>query len=277
MKPYNPHKDQINILDMAYNFVESVPYTVTARWLFYRLLQEGIYAEKNDYKGKFLPLLSKARKAFYKNWRPDTLADDTREALIRGDGFESYYDWLKAIGKAKCSLDKWYNQSHYIELWFEAKAMKGQFEHYTKHITLRPFGGDASISFKWDTAQELSTAYQRYKKPIVILYFGDLDPKGLQIPESAVRDIRAWCDIDFEFYRCGLNPGDESKFNITENFEKPGTYQWEALTDKDAQELITSWTRQFVSQGYFEDTIFREKQINQRFQTVWQEFLSTQS
>jgi hypothetical protein len=46
------------------------------------LLQEGTYPAKGSYKSKFLPLLAKARKTFYKGWRPDTLADDTREAVI---------------------------------------------------------------------------------------------------------------------------------------------------------------------------------------------------
>ncbi|MDZ4241726.1 MAG: hypothetical protein U1D99_02775, partial [Candidatus Omnitrophota bacterium] len=86
-------------------------------------------------------------------------------------------------------LDKWRLQNYYVELWFEAKAMRAQFEHYTDYITLRPFGGDPSIHFKWQIAGELAEADESYMKPIVILYFGDMDPKGFQIPISAVKDI----------------------------------------------------------------------------------------
>ena len=103
---YKPQKEQAIILDRAYDLVESVPYKVSARWLFYLLLQESLFKDKDDYKAKFLPLLSKARKTFYKQWTPDTLADDTRVAVIRGDGWTSESSFLKDIGRASCVLDK---------------------------------------------------------------------------------------------------------------------------------------------------------------------------
>jgi ABC-type antimicrobial peptide transport system ATPase subunit len=82
---YNPRPEAEAILDRAYELVKSVPYAVTARWLFYGLLQEGTYPDKDSYKSKFLPMLSKARKSFFNGWTPDTLADDTRVAVVRGD------------------------------------------------------------------------------------------------------------------------------------------------------------------------------------------------
>jgi hypothetical protein len=51
---------------------------------------------------------------------------------------------------------------------------------------------------------------------------------------------------DFEFVRCGLNPGDNIKYRIPENFEKPGTYQWEGLSDRAARELITSSVAEYI-------------------------------
>ncbi len=273
---YNPRPEQAAILDRAYDLVQSVPYQVTARWLFYGLLQESFFKDKDAYKGKFLPLLSKARKRSYKGWTPATLADDTRQAVIRGGGWLSEEEFLGAVGRAVCTLDKWQAQDRYVELWFEAKAMRGQFEHYTHHITMRPFGGDASIPYKSIIARELADASERYRKPIVILYFGDMDKKGFQIPISAVKDIRQWSGVDFEFIRCGLNPGDEITFDIPANPDKLGTFQWEALTDKAARELITGWTDQFVSQGHFSEDEAREQEITRRFQARYSEHMMTQ-
>lgn len=268
-----PQKKQAAILDQAYALVESVPYTISARWLFYGLLQEGVYSGKADYDNKFLPLISKARKAFYKNWAPDTLADDTRTAIKRGGGWPDEASFLLDVGRAKIQLDKWERQKNYVELWFEAKAMRAQFEHYTRHITLRPFGGDCSIPFKWQIASELEEAHERYGKPIKILYFGDLDPKGIQIPESAVRDIREWTSTPFEFIRAGLNPGDEVTYRIPENPDKPGSYQWEALSDEAARALITEWTSRFISQGHFWEVEAQEQAINANFQEQWERFI----
>lgn len=270
---YRPRLKQETILDRAFELVQGVPYQVSARWLFYALLQEGTYRDKDSYKDKFLYLLAKARKRFYKDWRPDTLSDDTREAIIRGDGFLNERDWLEAVGRAKCSLDKWHTQETYVELWFEAKAMRGQFEYYTDHITLRPFGGDPSIPYKWVIAKALEQAAEAYQLPITIIYFGDLDPKGLTIPESAVRDIRDWCNVGFGFIRGGLNPGDEVRYNIIENPEKPGTYQWEALSDEVAGEAITREISRFVSQGCFSEREQAEQSITDSFQERWQKFI----
>ena len=274
MAEYRPRKDQREILDRAMFYVRSVPYQVTARWLFYRLLQDGIYSKKGDYNNKFLPTLSKARKRFYNRWRPDTLGDDTREAVIRGDGFDSERAWLEAIGKGlKCNLDKWAGQPYYVELWFEAKAMRSQFEHYTDHVTLVPFGGDPSIPYKWAVAKRLEERAARYGRPVAVLYFGDLDPKGLTIPESAAADIRDWCGADFEFVRCALNEGDEATYNIPENPDKPGEYQWEALDDVAAGKLITEHVERFVSPGSFAEIEEREQEITDRFKKRWAKLL----
>lgn len=96
-------------------------------------------------------------------------------------------------------------------------------------------------------------------KPIVVLYFGDLDPKGLQTPESAVSDIREWCSADFEFVRCGLNPGDEIRLDIPERFDNPGEYQWEALSDDQARDLITSHVDRYLDRAVFEAVAERER------------------
>ena len=133
-------------------------------------------------------ILAKARKSFYEAGAL-ILGRRNQRTVKRGDGWFTEKSWLQAIGKAECRLDKMMHQGYYVELWFEAKAMRAQFEHYTKYITLRPFGGDPSIPYKWQAAQELERASKYYNKPIVILYFGDYDKKGLSIPESALKDI----------------------------------------------------------------------------------------
>ncbi|MFA6977009.1 MAG: hypothetical protein WC194_09870 [Mesotoga sp.] len=264
---YNPSPETKKILDEAMATLQSVPYEVTARWLFYRLVQGGFFPNKKSYKSKFLPMLSKARKNFYGGWTPETLADDTRQALKRGGGYRDETDFSESIiDDAVCILNKHQHQKNYCELWFEAKAMKSQFEYYTSHITLRPFGGDPSINYKWEIAKDLEWAASYYGLPVVILYFGDLDPKGLTIPENAIKDIRKWCTADFDFYRAGLNPGDEHRYNIQENPDRPGTFQWEALDDSTAKELITRTIKKFLDVDLFKKTVEEQKLITHRVQ-----------
>jgi hypothetical protein len=281
MRTYLPTARTKWILKHALEYLIAVPYRVTARWLFYRLDQDGTYSGKSDYKNKFLPAITRARKASYGGWAPDTLADDTRTTIWRGNGFTTVKDWVEAVGQQglTCKLDYWDCQSYYVEIWFEAAAMQSQFEYYTEHITLRPFKGDPSVDYKWRISEHLSeVAETRPDQLIVILYFGDYDPKGLQIPESAVRDIREWTMADFEFIRCGLNPEHPALYNIPENFDKPGTYQWEALDDAGAQDLIVNNVKQWVDFDLFEEVAKRAKRAQDRMAKIlkdiaenWQE------
>lgn len=257
---YKPSKKNAIILDAAWEYIQGVPYPVTSRWTFYRLYQNGYYTKKKDYRTKWVDLVSTARKSFYKNWRPDTLVDDTRVVVSRGNGFVDVDKWKGAINDygVSCDISHWPEQERYVELWFEANAMLAQFRYYTQGITLRPFGGKPSIDYKSKMAKELERASRKYGKPITVLYFGDLDPAGMEIPQSAINDVREWCNVDFEVVRCGLNPGDEVKYNIPENFENPGAYQWEALGDKAAKELIQTSVAKHVNLSVLTEIAKRE-------------------
>jgi hypothetical protein len=257
-------KSQI-ILARAAEHLKNVPYKVSARWLFYRLLQDGTFPAKDSYK-KFLSLISKARKEFYGDWNPSVLSDETRQAVYRHGDYITAEEWFQAMGENRCSLNEWYHQPNYVEIWFEAQAMQEQFLHYTSHVTLRPFRGDPSIPYKWDIAQKLKQYSSAFQNPITILYFGDYDKKGLQIPESALSDIRDWCDVDFNFCRCGLSLEQVEKYGIPENPEKPGEFQWEAVPDKAAEEIITASLSPYLDNEKFQKTKDMENEATKLFQ-----------
>lgn len=252
-RPYRPHGTYRRWLERAWEHVQSVPYKVSLRWVFYRLLQDGICRTKEQYNNLNYAL-GRARKEFYKGWRPDTLADPTREPTYRATGYRDEEEIIEDLADSlEFSLDPFFRQENYVELWFEAKVMVGQFEHYTEGINLRPFGGHPSIPFKWQAAKELEYYDRRYSKPIVILYFGDLDDAGFTIMNSAVRDVRTWCEIGYKFkaVRCGLTPEQVEKYQLPENPERLGQYQWEALTDAQAAEIIRGSLEGILSRPNF--------------------------
>lgn len=249
MKPYRPQKEARTVLNWAKESVLDVlPYKPSARYVFYRVLQEfGL--KKTDVK-RFEGFTRQARKRFWNGWRPDTLSDSVRKADIRGMGFRSPCDWFENFKEKECGLSKRLTQDYdealfqdyYVEIHFEAQAMHGQFEHHTKdyYVPLIPYRGDASIPYKWDTAKRLENACRWYGKPLIILYFGDADRKGDEIPENALKDIRTWCKVDFKFIPCGLTREQAERLGVAENPEKPGEYQWEAVKDEDAKDMIIS-------------------------------------
>jgi len=242
---HRPTAETRRLLDVAMAHVRSVPYRVSLRWLFYRLLQDGLFSGKSDY-GRAKDIFARARLSFFEGWRPDTLADDTREAVVKGRGYATPTSWANHYSETiLVNPDHWMTQPRYVEVWFEARAMQAQFEHYVnEYVTLMAFGGDTTIAPKWETATRLARAWKATHAPIRVLYFGDDDPKGHEIPRNAWQDIHPWLElqaggpVDAEIIRVGLNPSDGARLGIPENFEHPGTYQWEALPDDQAGEII---------------------------------------
>lgn len=231
---YEPRGKTKKILERALEHIHSVPYKVSGRFIFYRLLQEGYFSKKGD-AAKFEDYTGRARHAFWNGWHPTILADETRDAVVRGDGYSSVGEWLRSI-TFKPRVDFFRSQDFYFELWFEARGMRQQFEQYSNNITLMPFGGQISITLKGEAAERLS----EIDKPIRVLYFGDLDFEGAQIARIGYEDVLKWCDNDFELLWVGLTMDQVNKYNIPENPDKPGDYQWVALTDEAAGEIITA-------------------------------------
>ena len=272
MVDFNPNPKTKEILARAYELVESVPYKVSLRWLFYALLQEGYYRTKKDYDTKFKSTFIKARKSFYEEWRPDTLVDETRRRIIEIDGRESIEDCLNTLAddvsmSVDFTLDHFYQQDRYVEIWFEARAMVRQFQYYTNGIDLVPFGGDPSISFKWEISKNLEDRARRYGKEMAVLYFGDCDEKGLRIKESAENDIRRWCRIDFKVVSCGLTKEQAERYNVPESPFKPGEFQWEALSDEGAREIMTRSIERYIDASLIDE--FRSEAMEE--EKEWRE------
>lgn len=270
MRPYNPRAEVAAYLAKALEFVKGVPYKTTTRWAFYQLVQfAGL--TKEDY-ARFKKWTAKARKSGHGGWRPDTLVDDTRALITRAIGPDTSQEWIEQKKKEKPYFDKNNEREVIVQVWFEARAMIDQFRHYCApyHVSMAPFGGDASIHYKWVMAKRLDKLAEWYPgKPIIVKYFGDLDPKGLLIPESALKDIRAWCKTPFEFERVGLDKEHAIRWNLPDNPEKPGQYQWEALPDEGAKELIVGALAPLIDL----DKIAKVEKHENRVHKRWREAL----
>jgi len=244
------------ILNAALDHVKSVSYKVSLRWVFYRLYQDGFYSTKEGYN-KFEYLCSRARHSRWNGWRPDSLADETREIIRRIYGYPEIEEALEEMpddlaSNIDLSIDHFYRQDNYIEIWYEARAMTGQFRHYTAKIDLIPLGGMSSIPYKWRIAKELEWKRKKYQKPIVILYFGDEDLAGHAIKADVEDDVRKWSEATFEIVWAGLTKEQAEKHGIPHSIEKKG-YQWEALDDEAAAEIIRESLDRFIDRAIIKE------------------------
>ena len=238
------------VREAAMVHVRSVPYRVTLRWVFYRLLQDGVVKGKGAYKSVCEPILAEARHQFIDGWTPDTLADEGRDIQLNGEGYATDEDWVdQRVGELfpAGQPDYWHHQPCYLIVAFEAAAMVGQFDLYLPPFVSRcAFKGQDSIEHKSRLKDAIEDAAARYRKPVVVLYFGDDDESGWTIPQGVERDIRSWTDTPFEWVRAGLAEGQAAALGVSENPEKPGTYQWEALDDGLARTIIEEAVGEYV-------------------------------
>lgn len=262
------------ILQRCHFHINSVDYKVSLRWLFYRLAQEGLYRKDfndlsgkrvSDYKNRFTGLFSRVRKEFKYDFYPDIIADETRNIIWKGLGRKDELDGIKNL---TFKLDKFVNQDYFVLICFEALAMASQFEYYTKHIPLIPFKGDPSIPYKWEIAKTIEYANNNYKKPVVVIYYGDRDDKGEKIFNSAFKDITKWSNVKFEVIHGGLKLQDAIKFNLPKMPGKPNNYQWEALSDEQARKIILRTIKKYVNFEKQELKEQEEKEILNRWKAT---------
>jgi len=88
--------------------------------------------------------------------------------------------WMNAYRK-----NRWENQDHYVELFIEKKALQGVFNKPCDDhdVALGPCKGYPSLTFLHDAKDRFLNA-QYEGKSLVIIYFGDYDPSGEDIPRS---------------------------------------------------------------------------------------------
>lgn len=188
--------------------VESYGGNITLRALHYRLVAEGMTNDIAHYK-KVINAMTEARWAGDVQF--DSFVDHERETLGSTEYDETNVD--DSVDQAKRQIrawatsykkNRWENQPIYPEVFIEKKALQGVFEKpCTKwDIALSPCKGYPSLTFMYAAKQRFDDAISRDKKP-VILYFGDYDCSGEDIPRSIV-DTLSRMGTEVELIRVAL-------------------------------------------------------------------------
>lgn len=101
-------------------------------------------------------------------------------------GEEQVEAWMTAYRK-----NRWENQSFYPEVFIEKKALQGVFAPPCDewNISLGACKGYPSLTFLFEAEKRFAKAAEEGKTPI-ILYFGDYDPSGEDIPRSIGENLK---------------------------------------------------------------------------------------
>ncbi|OGZ78565.1 MAG: hypothetical protein A2360_04365 [Candidatus Staskawiczbacteria bacterium RIFOXYB1_FULL_32_11] len=116
-----------------------------------------------------------------------------------------------ATVKNSYKRNKWQGQENYVEVWLEKDALAGVFEPITRKYDL-----NLSIGRGYQSLSSLNDAVNRFPidKDIRILYFGDFDPTGLDIPRSAEENLNKHFGLYPIFERLALTEDDIAKYKL---------------------------------------------------------------
>ena len=118
--------------------------------------------------------------------------------------------WMHSYNK-----NRWENQPYYPEIFIEKKALQGVFSDICKdwNIGLGACKGYPSLTFLNEAANRFHLSGIHYGKKAIILYFGDYDPSGEDIPRSIEENMVKF-GVDVEVRRIALMQDQVLEWNL---------------------------------------------------------------
>jgi hypothetical protein len=187
---------------------------VTVRQLYYRLVAGGVIPNTvRSYKNLVAALSTwrREKRIPFRAFEDRTRGLDRKDVGWRAD---DPVEWLRASLKealetaAGYHVARWYGQKKRVLVAVEKQALEGTFAEVCTElqVDLAVCRGYPSLSFLKEIADALSPRDPEADgRQNVVLYFGDLDPSGVNIPETIERDLGPELfDRDFELERVAL-------------------------------------------------------------------------
>lgn len=183
---------------------------ITLRQLYYQLVSDGtIMNSANSYKN-FIDHLTKAREKGIID--SDLFEDRSRNEIIPEPEShkEDVNQYVEKIIKGSLripEIDIWTGQPYYVELWIEKDALVTLFQKVTekKQVVLFASRGYTSHTKMNEALKRFKAKIEEGKKG-VLLYFGDLDPSGLDIYSNIRNKFEKVKDFYIEIERIALRP-----------------------------------------------------------------------
>lgn len=184
---------------------------LTIRGLHYQLVSRGMTNDVQHYK-RVVAATGQARWDGIISF--DAFSDRERSMACMTKADKTIYDDKVSEAKTQIRLwassyylNRWENQPYYPEVLIEKKALEGVFHKTCQRnsIALGACKEYPSLTFLHDLSLRIIDATDRGKQPI-ILYFGDYDPSGEDIPRALRENlILLGCSEDLEVRRICLN------------------------------------------------------------------------
>lgn len=271
------------IITTGIPIVESYNGNLTLRALHYRLVAAGMTNDTAHYK-KVVSTMIKARWDGLVDF--DSFLDHERETLGVTDYEET--DVNESVERAKDQIkawatsyrkNRWENQPYYPEIFIEKKALQGVFEAPCRKwdVALNPCKGYPSLTFLNDAKKRFDQAISNGKDPI-ILYFGDYDCSGEDIPRSIQENISRM-GTDVELKRIALMEKQVVKWKLppaptktgdsrAANWDGLGQVELDAVEPRQIVKLLNDAIEDIFDNNLYEELKETEKEENTEFKKI---------
>lgn len=262
------------------------PGVLTLRGLHYQLVGRGMTNDIQHYK-RVVTAMIDARWDYiisfeqFSDLDRSMIGETKHEETILEDeisrGKHQVRAWVESYSK-----NRWENQLYYPEVLIEKKALQGVFAPVCEemNVSLGACKGYPSLTF-------LHEMYQRFlhiDKEIRLIYFGDYDPSGEDIPRSIVENLSRF-GIEVHLERVALMehqvlawklPPAPTKQTDSRSAKWTGLGQVEldAVKPEMLQQLCREAISGIMDEDLYRDLLEQEKDERKQYQMELQAYVS---
>lgn len=283
---------EINFRDNSLNLINRVNdiiteyqakgYSLTLRQVYYQLVARAVIPNNERSYKNLGNIISDGRLAGLIDW----LAIEDRTRNLRGN---SHWDTPAGVIHSAAysfAIDKWKDQTAYIEVWVEKDALVGVVGQVCGRLDVSYFScrGYVSQSEMWVAARRLE---RHSDKHIIILHLGDHDPSGKDMSRDIIDRLETF-GVSPSFKRIALNMDQIEQYNPPPNPTKLtdsratgyiadfGYECWEldALPPEVIEELITKHVNDYCDLDTLDEALAEEgkgKDLLHRVADNWDE------
>lgn len=285
--------DQFNrkwILETGIPIVNEYDDSLTIRALHYRLVAAGMTNTIQHYK-RVQQAMTQAR---WDGLIPfSAFMDHDRQVLGYTDATETNVDDKIDMGQRQIkawmtnySKNRWENQPIYPEVFIEKKALQGVFEQpcLDMDIALCPCKGYPSLTYIYDAANRFKEAKRNGQEPI-ILYFGDYDPSGEDIPRSIGENLSKM-GVEVEVKRILLMEHQVIKWKLppaptkitdsrSANWSGLGQVELDAIEPRKLKKIAMGSIMSLFNDDLYEDLKAQEANEEEVYRAELKQFVNT--
>ena len=197
-------------------------------------------------------------------------------------GKDAVKSWMEYYSK-----NRWENQPYYPEVFIEKKALQGVFQPIcTRHrIALGACKGYPSLTFLNESAKRFIEQEANGKIPVV-LYFGDYDPSGEDIPRSIEEnmmklgcesiEVRRFALMEQQVVEWKLPPAPAKETDSrTKNWNGLGQVELDAVEPRMLQRLCTDAIKSIFNENLHEELMEVEESETALYKEEMKKFINT--